>query len=139
MDQLPTTMRRRNETPDAGGIRTTMVILAGCAMLLGFGMDAAAKSVPRYCVAQREASEEAVKAALVWACTTGGQSQNPACAESKCLTTYERADIIFNVYYKRHQPTQQDGACDFKGAAQLSTGEPNKYFDFAKNTLTPCS
>ena len=136
MDQLPTTRRRCNEPPGAGGIRT-MVILAGCAMLLGFGMDAAARSLPRYCVAQREASEEAVKAAVVWACT-GGQVQNPACAESKCLTTYERADIVFTVYYKRYQATQQDGACDFKGAAQVSTGEPNKHFDFAKNTLTPC-
>lgn len=137
MNQLPSTIRLRSEARGVGGIRRTIAILAGCAVLLGPLMDATARSQPRYCVAQRDAGEDSVKTAVLWACT-GGQIQNPACTESKCMTTYDRADIIFNVYYKRHQLTQQDGACDFKGAAQLSTGEPNKFFDFAKNTLKPC-
>lgn len=139
MNQLPTTMRCPYEAQGVGGIRTMMTILAGCALLLGLVTDAAAmRSQSRYCVAQRDASEDSVKAAILWACTNG-QVQHSACSnEFKCITTYERADIIFNIYYKRYRQTQQDEACDFRGAAQLSTGElTNRILKYEKATLKP--
>lgn len=121
-----------------GGFRTAIAILTGGVLLLGLVMDAAARLQPRYCVAQRDASEDSVKAAINWACNQG-KVKNPACSESICMTTYDRADVVFTVYYKQFQKQQQDSACDFLGAAQLSTGEPNKFFNFATNTLKPCS
>jgi hypothetical protein len=111
-------------------------------MISGSAVDALER--PRYCVAQRNASEEAVKAGISWACgqeNGQGKVSNVACNQSdktKCMTTYDRADIVFNIYYKRVQGDQQDNGCDFRGAAQLSTGEPNTFYDFTKNVLKPC-
>jgi hypothetical protein len=134
----PMIFQRRGKTPRIQKNRVIIVGLTASVMILGSAVGANVR--PRYCVAQRNASEDAVKAAVGWACGQGKVS-NIACNQTgamKCRTVYDRADVVFNVYYKKHQDEQQDGACDFRGAAQLSTGEPNTFFDFKTEAVIPC-
>jgi hypothetical protein len=144
--RLPTAIPSCHRAVGVNGKRYARLRLLGaCAVLLA--LTAAPHSfakersppIPRFCVAQRDASETDVKNAIRWACTSGGVS-GPVCNENACegdlVTIYDRADIIFNVYYKRFQKAQQDRACVFGGAAQLSTGEPGRFYDFTTNVLT---
>jgi hypothetical protein len=145
------TVSRGNKGASAGKLGTSRLSWGICAAILAAALvvenNATAKerspTIPRFCVARDDVDLERVDKAIEWACTAGGIS-NPACKEpAKCdvpvdMSTYDRADIIFSLYYKKHQKTQQDGACNFGGTAQLSTGEPNKYYNFTTNVLTPC-
>jgi hypothetical protein len=143
---LPITVPSCRRAADADGTaRARAPLLAAWAAILALtaAPHSSAKdrspTIPRFCVAQRDASETVVKNAIRWACTAGGVSGS-ACSDDACpgdlVTVYDRADIVFNVYYKRFQKAQQDRACVFGGAAQLSTGEPNRFYDFTTNVLT---
>jgi hypothetical protein len=144
--RLPTAVPSCHRAVDVKGRRHARLPLLGASVMilaLTAAPDASAKDrsppIPRFCISQRDASETDVKDAIRWACTAGGVSGS-ACNDNACtgdlVTVYDRADIVFNVYYKRFQKAQQDRACIFGGAAQLSTAEPNRFYNFTTNVLT---
>ncbi|XVF83683.1 hypothetical protein PTKIN_Ptkin16aG0510300 [Pterospermum kingtungense] len=84
-----------------------------------------APSGKKFCVPKPGATDAQLQAALDWACSQGTdcspiQPGGP-CAEP--VTARSRAAFAMNSYYK--SKGQVDSACDFSGAAQITTVDPS--------------
>lgn len=112
-----------SSTPAANKSKTQVPVSGG-----GGGDVSPSAAGQTWCVANANAGEKKLQAAIDYACGEGGADCRPIQEGATCYdpnTLEAHASYAFNSYYQKQ--VRKAGSCDFGGAAYVVTQAPSKY------------
>ncbi|XP_039021933.1 glucan endo-1,3-beta-glucosidase 1-like [Hibiscus syriacus] len=87
-----------------------------------------AEEFEQWCIADEQTPDDELKAAMDWACGSGGADCSKIQVKQACYfpnTIRSHASYAFNDYFQKFK--HKVGSCNFKGAAMITELDPSKH------------